>query len=160
MYINGWYWISDLWFDFSLQVRKRTNQLHFKYGLQRYLHNILGELVITWSKIYGRKGESFYRKVDRMLKLNSLILHICFSNRLFWVICIALAWIASGFLIVSAWDAFQHNAIQFVVETSYRDWDTDFPAIAICESKNMDRVSKVSELLSAFIRCQMHLLIA
>ncbi|KAJ6650047.1 hypothetical protein Bhyg_05290 [Pseudolycoriella hygida] len=48
---------------------------------------------------------------------------------------------------MSAWDAFQHNAIQFVVETSYRDWDTDFPAIAICESKNMDRVSKVSEYL-------------
>lgn len=56
-----------------------------------------------------------------------------------------MAWIASGFLIMSAWDAFQHNAIQFVVETSYRDWDTDFPAIAICESKNMDRVSKISE---------------
>ncbi|XP_037031361.1 sodium channel protein Nach [Bradysia coprophila] len=70
-----------------------------------------------------------------------------FTEKLFWVVCITLAWIASGFLIMSAWDAFQHNAIQFVVETSYRDWDTDFPAIAICESKNMDRVSKVSEQL-------------
>lgn len=55
------------------------------------------------------------------------------------------SWIGSGFLIVASYDAFEHNAISFVVETSYRDWDTDFPAVVICESKNLDRVEEVSE---------------
>lgn len=42
-------------------------------------------------------------------------------------------------------DAFEHNAISFVVESSYRDWDTNFPAIVVCESKNMDRIQEVAE---------------
>ena len=36
-------------------------------------------------------------------------------------------------------------AISFVVESSYRDWSTDFPAIIICENKNMDRVQQVAD---------------
>lgn len=95
----------------------------FKYGLQRHIHHIPWKLIIAWSKIYSRKGESFYRKVGQKLIHFRYHFYISgYSNRLFWVICITLAWIASGFLILSAWDAFQHNAIQFVVETSYRDW--------------------------------------
>jgi amiloride-sensitive sodium channel len=42
-------------------------------------------------------------------------------------------------------DAFNTNAITFVVESSYRDWDTQFPAIVVCENKNMDRVQEVSD---------------
>lgn len=68
-------------------------------------------------------------------------------ERLFWLTCVIASWVASGMLISSAWDAFQHNAISFVVETSYRDWDTHFPAIVICESKNVDRVQEVAERL-------------
>lgn len=41
--------------------------------------------------------------------------------------------------------AFENNAISFVVESSYRDWDTNFPAIIVCESKNMDRIQEVAE---------------
>lgn len=66
-------------------------------------------------------------------------------ERLFWLACVILSWVGSALLINSALDAFQHNAISFVVETSYRDWDTHFPAIVICESKNIDRVQEVSE---------------
>lgn len=66
-------------------------------------------------------------------------------ERIFWLICVIIAWIASGMLIMSAIDAFQHNAISFVVETSYRDWNTRFPAIIICESKNIDRVQAIAE---------------
>lgn len=41
--------------------------------------------------------------------------------------------------------AFENNAISFVVESSYRDWSTNFPAIIVCESKNMDRIQEVAE---------------
>lgn len=34
-----------------------------------------------------------------------------------------------------------------MVETSYKDWKTQFPAIVICEAKNMDRVQLVAEQL-------------
>lgn len=109
------------------------------------------DIFITYlenSSLHGAKftveKENHFTEKLKKYKIH-ILTFIYYVHRLFWVICITLAWIASGFLILSAWDAFQHNAIQFVVETSYRDWDTDFPAIAICESKNMDRVSKVSE---------------
>lgn len=69
------------------------------------------------------------------------------SERLFWLICIIISWTASAMLISASIDQFENNAISFVVETSYRDWKTNFPAIAICENKNMDRIQAYSEKL-------------
>lgn len=71
--------------------------------------------------------------------------NIHFVERIFWLVCVILSWIASALLIMSAIDAFQHNAISFVVETSFRDWDTHFPAIVVCEAKNTDRVQEIAE---------------
>lgn len=51
----------------------------------------------------------------------------------------------SVFLILSSLEAFHTSAISFVVESSYRDWDTQFPAVIVCENKNMDRVQAVSD---------------
>jgi acid-sensing ion channel, other len=42
-------------------------------------------------------------------------------------------------------DAFLNNAISFVVETSYKDWVTQFPSVVVCEGKNMDRVQEIAE---------------
>lgn len=50
-------------------------------------------------------------------------------------------------LIQASWDDFQNNAIQFVVETSYLEWDTHFPAIIICETDNQDRIAEVTDRL-------------
>lgn len=58
-----------------------------------------------------------------------------------------MSWVASALLMMASWNAFQNNAITFVVETSYRDWDTAFPSIVVCESKNMDRVQEIAEQL-------------
>ena len=44
------------------------------------------------------------------------------------------------------------SAISFVVESSYRDWDTDFPAIFLCENKNMDRVQEVTKINNFFLK--------
>ncbi|XP_037903312.1 sodium channel protein Nach [Hermetia illucens] len=69
------------------------------------------------------------------------------AERIFWLICVVASWIASGMLISASLDAFRNNAISFVVESSYRDWKTNFPAIVVCESKNMDRIQEIAEEL-------------
>lgn len=68
-----------------------------------------------------------------------------FYEKLFWLVSIIISWTGSALLIIASLDAFENNAISFVVETSYRDWQTHFPSIVVCESKNMDRVQDVSE---------------
>lgn len=70
---------------------------------------------------------------------------IHFLERAFWLICVIVSWIASAMLIMSAIDAFQHNAISFVVETSFRDWNTEFPAVVVCEAKNTDSVQEIAK---------------
>jgi acid-sensing ion channel, other len=66
-------------------------------------------------------------------------------ERVFWLMCIILSWVGSVFLIRASLDAFKNNAISFVVESSYLDWNTDFPSIFICENKNMDRVQEAAD---------------
>ena len=38
-------------------------------------------------------------------------------------------------LIMSSWDNYQNNAISFVPDTTYLDWNTDFPSVTVCENK-------------------------
>ncbi|XP_055386262.1 sodium channel protein Nach [Condylostylus longicornis] len=68
-------------------------------------------------------------------------------EKIFWVVCIVMSWYGSGLLIMTSLVAFENNAISFVVETSYRDWETNFPAIVVCESKNMDHIQEIAEQL-------------
>lgn len=70
---------------------------------------------------------------------------ITYPECLFWLISIIISWVGSAFLILSALDAFHNNAISFVVETSYRDWDTNFPSVVVCESKNNDKIQAVAD---------------
>lgn len=55
------------------------------------------------------------------------------------------SWYGSGLLILASWDAFQNKAISFGMETAYKDWDTDFPAVAVCENDNLDRIYDASD---------------
>lgn len=68
-------------------------------------------------------------------------------ERFFWAFCILLSWVGSVFLIKASLNAFNNNAISFVVESSYLEWDTDFPSVFICENKNMDRVQEAADRL-------------
>ncbi|XP_055710278.1 sodium channel protein Nach [Phlebotomus papatasi] len=70
-----------------------------------------------------------------------------YSEKIFWVICVLASWMASVLLIRASLDAFENNAISFVVETSFLEWKTHFPAIAVCESKNLDSVQAMSDHL-------------
>lgn len=72
-------------------------------------------------------------------------------ERIFWFICIIASWCASGMLISASLDAFQNDAIRFVVETSYRDWNTNFPSVVVCEAKNMDRIQEFADEYIVFL---------
>ncbi|KAG5878519.1 hypothetical protein JTB14_018903 [Gonioctena quinquepunctata] len=64
---------------------------------------------------------------------------------IFWTICCTLSWIATGLLIHSSWKDFQNNAISFVVETSYLDWNTNFPSVVVCETDNQENIARVTD---------------
>lgn len=70
---------------------------------------------------------------------------ISYFERLFWLFAIIFSWVGAYLLIMSALDAFRHDAISFVVETSYRDWTTKFPSVVVCESKNNDKIQEVAD---------------
>lgn len=67
------------------------------------------------------------------------------SEKLFWLICCMLSWLGTSMLIRANWDDYQNNAIQFVAETSYLDWDTQFPSVTVCEVDNQDRIADVTD---------------
>ncbi|XP_021933418.1 sodium channel protein Nach-like isoform X2 [Zootermopsis nevadensis] len=52
-------------------------------------------------------------------------------ERVFWVVCCALSWCGSFLLILSAWENNQNNAVSFVADTTYLDWNTPFISIAV-----------------------------
>ncbi|KAK3912022.1 Sodium channel protein Nach [Frankliniella fusca] len=62
------------------------------------------------------------------------------SERVFWLVVCLVSWGASAKLMLASWDAFQNNAISFVVESTYLDWNTTFPTVSVCEEDNMERV--------------------
>ncbi|XP_045448255.1 sodium channel protein Nach-like [Melitaea cinxia] len=68
-------------------------------------------------------------------------------ERLFWLIFVILSWYGSMLLIAAQYDAFQNKPISFVVETTYKDWNTQFPSIAVCENENSGRIENVSDIL-------------
>nr|XP_029729201.1 sodium channel protein Nach-like [Aedes albopictus] len=69
------------------------------------------------------------------------------AERIFWIICVIVSWFGSALLIDASLEAFRTSAISFVVETNYRDWNTKFPAIVVCEMRNMERIQMVADEL-------------
>lgn len=56
-----------------------------------------------------------------------------------------ISWFGSALLIDASLEAFRTSAISFVVETNYRDWNTEFPSIVVCEMRNMERIQVVAD---------------
>ncbi|XP_053692397.1 sodium channel protein Nach [Sabethes cyaneus] len=69
------------------------------------------------------------------------------AERIFWSICVVISWFGSALLIDASLEAFRTSAISFVVETNYRDWNTEFPSIVVCEMRNMERIQVVADEL-------------
>ncbi|ENN81481.1 hypothetical protein D910_09425, partial [Dendroctonus ponderosae] len=64
---------------------------------------------------------------------------------LFWVLSCSTSWYISITLMYSTWISYQNNAISFMVETSYTEWDSKFPAVFVCDVKNDDKIATVSD---------------
>ncbi|XP_017776900.1 PREDICTED: pickpocket protein 28-like [Nicrophorus vespilloides] len=53
--------------------------------------------------------------------------------RMFWLAIFIMFGMAMLRIFRGSYESFQHNAISFVTETTYLDWNTTFPAISVCE---------------------------
>ncbi|XP_053609848.1 pickpocket protein 19-like [Plodia interpunctella] len=69
------------------------------------------------------------------------------TERIFWLAFVALSWYGSSLLIQAQYKAYQNYPISFVVETTYKDWNTDFPSVAVCENDNTKRIEEISDKL-------------
>ncbi|KAK9746740.1 Amiloride-sensitive sodium channel [Popillia japonica] len=69
------------------------------------------------------------------------------TEKIFWLVCCIASWYGSTLLILASWDDFQHNAISFVAETNYLDWNTTFPSVAVCEIDNSKKIGEVTDRL-------------
>lgn len=92
------------------------------------------------------------REKEALLGTQTIVTNILQSRiekrgfyRIFWLIVVALSWYGSSLLIAAQYDAFQNNPISFVVETTYKDWDTEFPSVVVCENDNSNRVEEISD---------------
>lgn len=56
-----------------------------------------------------------------------------------------MSWHGSLILIRAQYEAYSNNPISFVVETSYIDWDTEFPTVALCETETTGRIEEISD---------------
>lgn len=66
-------------------------------------------------------------------------------GRLVWLVLVILSWYGSAVLIIAAWDAFVISPISFGVETTYTEWNTEMPAVAVCEFSNDEKVFEVAD---------------
>ncbi|XP_072949205.1 uncharacterized protein [Epargyreus clarus] len=82
---------------------------------------------------------------EPMSKYRSIYWNELAGPRFFWLILVVLSWYGSSLLIAAQYDAFLNNPISFVVETTYKDWNTNFPAVAVCEHDNMASVEEVAD---------------
>lgn len=53
--------------------------------------------------------------------------------RIFWMSIFLLSFFGMMMILKGSYESFQNNAISFVTETTYLDWNTTFPAVSICE---------------------------
>lgn len=91
-----------------------------------------------------KKKTLFYVHI-RSLKSSPTEIFLIFY-RIFWLLFVIMSWYGSSLLIAAQYDAFQNNPISFVVETTYKDWNTDFPSVALCEHDNTARIEHISDL--------------
>ncbi|XP_024084069.1 uncharacterized protein LOC106664971 isoform X2 [Cimex lectularius] len=71
---------------------------------------------------------------------------------IFWSVVCSAAVYATFLLVSATWYNFQHNAVSFVVETSYLDWNTTFPTVTICENEAPDKIFDFSRKLFGKVR--------
>lgn len=66
------------------------------------------------------------------------------SFRIFWTAICCLSGYYTWMYLIATWYAFQNNAVSFVMETDYLEWNTTFPAVSICEQESPDKLFDVA----------------
>ncbi|KAJ8731379.1 hypothetical protein PYW07_004543 [Mythimna separata] len=69
------------------------------------------------------------------------------TERLLWLVLVIVSWYGSALLIISAWEAFILSPISFGLETTYTDWETRMPTVAVCEIANNPKIFNVSDTI-------------
>ncbi|KAJ8970656.1 hypothetical protein NQ317_016869 [Molorchus minor] len=120
--LHGYRYIAEKGRNWTESCHDDDAMINFGRWRPDYYHDIKINLIC---QIISKKKNMFYR--------------------IFWTICCLLSWIATGLLILSAWYDFQNNAVSFVVDTNYLDWDTKFPSITLCETDNQKRIADFTD---------------
>ncbi|KAM3965323.1 sodium channel protein Nach [Aphomia sociella] len=68
-------------------------------------------------------------------------------ERCIWLVLVFLGWYGSALLIIAAWNDFILNPISFGLDTTFTDWNTKMPAVAICELSNDQRIFEVADTI-------------
>lgn len=60
--------------------------------------------------------------------------------RIFWaVVCSACVWGAAVVLRGNIYN-YRNNAVSFVMEATFLEWNTSFPAVSVCEEDTPDKL--------------------
>lgn len=61
-------------------------------------------------------------------------------TRVFWILTCFISGLATWQYLQATWDAYNNNAISFVTDTTYLDWNTSFLSLSICEQESPDKL--------------------
>ncbi|KAG8323116.1 hypothetical protein J6590_009761 [Homalodisca vitripennis] len=67
------------------------------------------------------------------------------SERVFWAVVCAVSLLGAGVVLRGNIYNFENNAVSFVMETTYLNWNTTFPAISVCEVESTDKLYDTGE---------------
>lgn len=78
-------------------------------------------------------------------------------SRFFWILTCFISAFATWKYLEATWYAYNNNAVSFVADTTYLDWNTSFVSLSVCEQESPDKLydsaSKFVTLSTAKQRC-------
>lgn len=66
--------------------------------------------------------------------------NLLLSTRVFWVLTCFISCLATREYLQATWYAYNNNAVSFVTDTTYLDWNTSFLSLSICEQESPDKL--------------------
>lgn len=61
-------------------------------------------------------------------------------TRIFWILTCFISSLATWEYLRATWYAYNHNAVSFVTDTTYLDWNTSFLSLSVCEQESPDKL--------------------
>ncbi|XP_069704777.1 sodium channel protein Nach-like [Periplaneta americana] len=154
--------LSD--FHLFLHLKKFLSGQHFD-GDEEVKTVVREWFVSQAGEFYNGGIEGFVPQIDKCLnnggdyvEKRKLIFYLYFTHhvtsflykllhcgRLFWTIAVSVSLWGTIIIALSSYRELRDHSVSFVVETTYLDWNTTFPAITVCADTNGDYVWDVFE---------------